>query len=151
MALKARLEAEYTRREEARAAMVRARVDAADAPAHEVDGSALAVARVFGVTTLSTGDASASLPPRDYTAPANEAALLFARPRAMDSREFDAMKWLGGLPLVQAVAADVLSVPCGEAPCERIFSIAGRVIRGRERLTPARLAQLVFVRKNSDK
>ena len=50
--------------------------------------------------------------------------------------------------LEELIAADVLSVPCGEAPAERVFSIAGRVFRGRDLLTPERLAQLVFLRKN---
>jgi hypothetical protein len=46
------------------------------------------------------------------------------------------------LLLARAVALDVLSVPSGEAPCERIFSIASRIIRADH------VTRFAFIRKN---
>ena len=53
------------------------------------------------------------------------------------------------LELARAVALDVLSVPAGEAPCERIFSIASRIIRtDRARMSHRHVTRLTFIRKN---
>jgi len=55
----------------------------------------------------------------------------------------------GAFPIARRVALDVLSVPGGEAPSERIFSIAGRVITpGRARLSAESLANATYVMKN---
>jgi hypothetical protein len=52
-------------------------------------------------------------------------------------------------PIIQAVARDVLRVPAGEAPSERVFSLAGRLqTAGRARLSPKRLAVLTYLNHN---
>lgn len=54
------------------------------------------------------------------------------------------------LQLAQAVAFDVLSVPAGAAPSERIFSISSRVIKfDRSRMSSATLCSTTFVKKNT--
>eukprot|EP00171_Calliarthron_tuberculosum_P001259 IDg1259t1 len=54
------------------------------------------------------------------------------------------------LSLSKSVALDVLSVPVGEAPSERVFSITSRVMKfDRHRLSPEQLSYTVFVKKNT--
>jgi len=56
----------------------------------------------------------------------------------------------GRFPIAKAVALDVLHVPAGEAPSERIFSVAGRVMRpDRSNLTPRNLAIMTYLRHNT--
>ena len=53
------------------------------------------------------------------------------------------------LELARRVALDVLSMPSGEAPCERVFSIASRVLgESRYSVGPTKLEQLVYDKKN---
>lgn len=53
------------------------------------------------------------------------------------------------LKLPKSVALDVLSIPAGEAPRERIFSIASRVIKfDRARLGASQVGTVAFVKKN---
>jgi hAT family C-terminal dimerisation region len=53
------------------------------------------------------------------------------------------------LELSRSVVLDVLAVPAGEAPSERVFSIASRIqTHVRTSMTPGRLCQEVFVAKN---
>jgi hypothetical protein len=68
-----------------------------------------------------------------------------------DHSKFNPMSVFAGgeFPIACRVALDVLSVPAGEAPSERIFSIAGRVITAdRAQLTPDQLARATYVIKN---
>lgn len=53
------------------------------------------------------------------------------------------------LKLVEAVALDVLSVPSGEAPSERIFSMSTRVIgKVRGSMSTKQVCDLTFTKKN---
>lgn len=53
------------------------------------------------------------------------------------------------MKLACSVAADVLSVPSGEAPSERVFSITTHIVgKRRTRLSPEKASQLTFVKKN---
>jgi hypothetical protein len=145
-ALKRRVTDEYDKREADRSAAQRVLATSAAAVGDGTDVRRLSA--VFGIA-LDPQQAATTLPSRNYGTPEEEIKALLLRARAADEPDsFKALAWLNGLPLCYAVAANVLSVPCGEAPAERVFSIAGRVFRGRERLTPQRLAQLVYLRKN---
>ena len=66
-----------------------------------------------------------------------------------DPLDFLRLEWIRDLKLVPAVALDVLAVPAGEAPAERIFSIASRVLgTSRVSMTSSTLCKLVFLKKN---
>lgn len=54
------------------------------------------------------------------------------------------------LKLSKSVALDVLSIPAGEAPSERIFSIASRVIKfDRSSMGAEQVSTVTFIKKNS--
>lgn len=54
------------------------------------------------------------------------------------------------LQLSRALALDILSIPTGEAPSERIFSVASRVINfDRANLAASRVAETTFIKKNT--
>lgn len=56
---------------------------------------------------------------------------------------------LANLQLARAVALDVLSVPAGEAPSERIFSIASRIIgTNRAKMSARSVTRNTFIKKN---
>jgi hypothetical protein len=68
--------------------------------------------------------------------------------------DFDRFDPLQAIPkslrIARRVALELFSVPAGEAPSERIFSIAGRLLAPeRSRLTPEHLMESTFVLKNS--
>ena len=66
-----------------------------------------------------------------------------------DPLDFLRLEWIRDLKLVPAVALDVLAVPAGEAPAERIFIIASRVLgTSRVSMTSSTLCQLAFLKKN---
>ena len=53
------------------------------------------------------------------------------------------------LVLARAVALDVFAVPVGEAACERVFSVASRVVgKTRARMSVKTLRMLAFLKKN---
>lgn len=54
------------------------------------------------------------------------------------------------LRLAKSLALDILSIPAGEAPSERIFSIASRVIKfDRSRMAAEQVSTVTFIKKNT--
>ena len=53
------------------------------------------------------------------------------------------------LQLTSRVTSSVLSVPAGEAPCERVFSMAGHVATRRHaRMAAKTVSRMTYIRKN---
>lgn len=62
----------------------------------------------------------------------------------------DPSKYFSSLPLIRELAMDVLSAPAGEASCERIFSLAGKLVgKNRASLSPTSLSNLCFLKRNT--
>ena len=54
------------------------------------------------------------------------------------------------LDIARRVALDVLSVPSGEAACERIFSVASRILgKSRHSMSAAQLERVTYLKKNT--
>lgn len=166
-ALKARLSAEFDRQEAARhAAAVAGPPQPSNAGAQVADARAGAlpdankiashfdeIFAMAGAANAGVGGMPINAPPRTYNTVGDELlALLTAIKQADMDMKMDPMSLYRNnrhLQLARAVALDVLSVPAGEAPCERIFSIASRVIgTSRARMSHDHVTRTTFIKKN---
>lgn len=111
------------------------------------------VARLFG--NSGADETPGATEPRDYNNVKDELSELHKAVTRFDVFE----KWNVDpmllyhedckLKLAKSVALDVLSIPAGEAPSERIFSIASRVIKfDRSRMGAEQVSRVAFIKKN---
>lgn len=174
-ALRVRLTNEYSRREADRAVAQRVldeaavaqggaagvNADGSDAVVHEqvsngrvagVEYSGRSVHASLALLGLAAeGPMAMSLPARTYRGVEDELRALVGLPKMQMAK--DPMTIFSdrnhNLQLARVVALDVLSVPAGEAPSERIFSIASRVIGfDRAKMSAKYVALCTFVKKN---
>ena len=111
---------------------------------------AVALARAFGDADVASAGPPPDLP--TFRTVADEKAALRALPPLKmtdDPMLYYSPSSPHKLELARRVAVDVLAMPSGESPCERIFSIASRVLgQSRHKMSPAQLERLVFIKKN---
>lgn len=110
------------------------------------------MASAFG----ASGDSGDNIALRSYHTVDDELKTFFAavKQKGMESQwETDPMSFYlapgTNLQLLQEIAADLLAVPAGEGPSERIFSISGRVMSLiQSRMTADHLCEMTFIKKN---
>jgi hypothetical protein len=148
--LRRRIQVEFDRREQEReiAARVLAQSGGNALDRNVVDEQArVRTAAALGIAVLQVQQqARVALPPRAYNDIDTELALLFAaianrqEPLPLDADPMQIFRD-NNLQLARAVALDVLSVPSGEAPCERIRT-------DRSSMSHRQVTRLTFIRKN---
>lgn len=114
------------------------------------------LASVFGSQNSQNTAISAAQVIRPYNTPEEELRVLFetiqklGRFNKWKTNPIDIYTDVSvNLRLSRELALDFLAMPAGEAPSERIFSIASRVMKfDRTRMSAAMLANTTFIKKN---